>query len=63
MIIPLEHEKIRKRGKPMNSKFKILVLIALVLYVVSPVDALPGPIDDIILCIIYAMTNRNYIEG
>lgn len=47
----------------MNSKFKILVLIALVLYVVSPVDALPGPIDDIILCIIYAMTNRNYIEG
>ena len=45
----------------MDSKFKILVLIALILYVVSPIDALPGPIDDIILCIVYAMSNRKNI--
>lgn len=47
----------------MDSKFKILVLVALILYVISPVDVVPGPIDDVILCIIYAMANRNRIEG
>lgn len=47
----------------MDSKFKILVLIALILYVVSPVDAVPGPIDDIILCVVYAMVNKKSVEG
>lgn len=47
----------------MDSKFKILVLVALILYVVSPIDAVPGPIDDIILCIIYAMSSRKNIEA
>lgn len=47
----------------MDSKFKILVLVALILYVISPVDVVPGPIDDAILCIIYAMANCNRIEG
>ena len=34
----------------MNNKntFKILALVALLAYVISPVDALPGPADDII---------------
>lgn len=47
----------------MDSKFKIIVLVALVLYVLSPADLVPGPIDDIILCIIYAMANKKSIEG
>ncbi len=47
----------------MDTKFKILLLVALVLYVLFPLDAVPGPIDDIILCIMYAMANRKYIEG
>ena len=39
-------------------KFKLLTLIALIIYVISPIDAVPGPIDDIILCVAYAMVNR-----
>lgn len=42
----------------MDGKFKFLVLIGLIIYVISPVDAVPGPIDDIILCIMYAVYNR-----
>lgn len=46
----------------MDTKFKIILLVALILYVISPMDAVPGPIDDIILCIMYALTNRKYVE-
>lgn len=46
----------------MDNKFKILVLVALVLYVLAPADLVPGPIDDVILCIVYAMTNKKRIE-
>lgn len=42
----------------MDGKFKFLLLIALILYVVSPVDLVPGPIDDIILCLAYVVTRR-----
>lgn len=37
---------------------KILFVIGIALYVISPVDALPGPIDDIIL-LMYLLRNRN----
>lgn len=47
----------------MDEKFKLIVLVALVLYILSPVDLVPGPIDDLILCIVYAMTNKKTIEG
>lgn len=48
----------------MDSKFKIIVLVALVLYVLSPTDLVPGPIDDIILCILYALANnKKSLEG
>ena len=36
----------------MNQKMKILLAIFVVLYVVSPVDAMPGPIDDLILILL-----------
>lgn len=42
----------------MNGKIKILLLIALIFYCISPIDLVPGPIDDIILCIIYAISSR-----
>ena len=42
----------------MDGKFKFLLLVALILYVVSPVDLVPGPIDDIILCLAYVVTRR-----
>lgn len=36
-----------------NSVMRTLLLILLILYIVSPVDALPGPIDDLILLIAF----------
>lgn len=33
----------------MNSTVKVMLVILLVIYVLSPVDLCPGPIDDIIL--------------
>ena len=37
----------------MNSDFlKTLVLVVVILYIVSPLDACPGPIDDIIVAIL-----------
>ena len=31
--------------------------IILLIYVISPVDALPGPVDDTLLCLLYAFMN------
>lgn len=36
---------------------KILFIIGIALYVISPVDAIPGPIDDIIL-LMYLFSNK-----
>ena len=36
----------------MNSFGKFLITIFVILYVVSPVDACPGPIDDIIVILL-----------
>ncbi len=36
---------------------KILFILSIALYVISPVDALPGPIDDIIL-LMYCFRNK-----
>lgn len=36
---------------------KILFVLGIALYILSPVDALPGPIDDIIL-LMHCITNR-----
>ena len=52
--IPIEHKADESRIKEdaMNQKMKILLAIFVVLYVVSPVDAMPGPIDDLILILL-----------
>ena len=42
----------------MDGRFKLLLLAALILYVISPLDLVPGPIDDIILCLAYVVTRR-----
>ena len=46
----------------MDLRFKFLLLVALVLYVVSPLDFMPGPLDDIILCLAYVMVRRRKIS-
>ena len=47
----------------MSGGMKALLLIGLVLYVIFP-DPIPGPVDDLILCIVYAiMSHRPRIEN
>lgn len=41
----------------MKNKKNILILAALILYVLSPVDAIPGPVDDLILTAVYALAS------
>lgn len=36
----------------MNDLMKGMILVLMILYVVSPVDACPGPIDDVIVVIL-----------
>lgn len=45
----------------MNKNMKLILLIALLVYVVSPMDAVPGPVDDMILCLLYAVMNYKNI--
>lgn len=41
-----------------NNAMKAALLILLILYVISPVDAVPGPLDDLIFLIVYAMAGE-----
>ena len=36
----------------MNDLMKGLVIMAILMYIVSPIDAAPGPIDDIIVLLL-----------
>lgn len=42
----------------MNDVTKGMLLILLIIYIVSPVDLCPGPVDDIILLLIAIGGNR-----
>ena len=37
----------------MDKKMKIIALIALLVYVISPVDLAPGPMDDMVMCLLF----------
>lgn len=41
-----------------NAGWKWLLIIICVLYVISPVDAVPGPVDDFIAVIVTALINK-----
>ena len=41
-----------------NKIIKWLVLAILVVYVVSPADLLPGPVDDVIAILLYLASNK-----
>ena len=41
-----------------NSAIRALLLILLIVYILSPVDALPGPVDDLIFLIAYMASNE-----
>lgn len=35
-----------------NDFLKTIILVAVLLYIVSPIDACPGPIDDVIVALL-----------
>ncbi len=41
-----------------NKILKWLVLAILLIYVVSPADLLPGPVDDVVAILLYLATNK-----
>ena len=44
----------------MNKSFlKGMLFALLIVYVVSPVDFLPGPVDDLLAILMYYIANRN----
>lgn len=47
----------------MDKKMKIIALIALLAYVISPVDLAPGPMDDMFMCLLYAIMNYKSISN
>ena len=48
----------------MGNSLKGMIIILLILYIISPVDFCPGPIDDIIILLIGIASQKgvDYIE-
>ena len=48
----------------MSNVVKGMIIILMVLYILSPVDACPGPIDDLVVFLLCMAANSgvNYIE-
>ncbi len=46
-----------------STGMKLLVAFLIFLYVVSPIDAMPGPIDDLIVVLMGFAMNRKQIGG
>ena len=42
----------------MKSTLRVLVLVFMVVYIVSPIDGFPGPIDDVIVAVAGVITAR-----
>ena len=42
----------------MNKLMKLFLIIAVAAYVISPSDALPGPIDDIVIMLLGMAANK-----
>ena len=42
-----------------NSFIKGILFILVIMYIISPVDACPGPIDDLIFLALYAAGNKS----
>lgn len=43
----------------MSSVGKGMMLVLIILYIVSPIDLCPGPIDDVIVLLIWLATQKN----
>lgn len=43
----------------MNGVAKGMVIMAIIIYLVSPVDLMPGPVDDIIVLLLGVAAQKN----
>ena len=48
----------RTGGFKMSDLMKVMLVGLIVLYVISPMDACPGPIDDIIIVLLGVAANK-----
>jgi len=48
-----------QEGILMNDSSKLILTILVILYIVSPVDFCPGPIDDIIVLLLGLAARKN----
>lgn len=46
-----------------NTVIKCIILGAVILYFVSPIDALPGPVDDVIVALMGLAVTRKRLGG
>ena len=47
----------------MNDLLKGLVIMAILMYIVSPIDAAPGPIDDIIVLLLGLASRKQLADN
>ena len=47
----------------MNGLMKGLVIMAILMYIVSPIDATPGPIDDIIVLLLGLASRKQLADN
>lgn len=47
----------------MNDLMKGLVIMAILMYIVSPVDVVPGPVDDIIVLLLGIASQKKLAEN
>lgn len=47
----------------MNNFMKGLVVMAVLMYIVSPIDAVPGPIDDIIVIMLGLASRKKLTDS
>ena len=55
-------KRFHERRAVMNGMTKGMILVLMFLYIVSPVDLCPGPIDDLIVLMAGIAAQRNLIE-
>ena len=47
----------------MNGVMKGMILVLMILYIVSPIDACPGPIDDLVVLFIGLAAQKNLSDS
>ncbi len=48
----IDGQSLRKGGNAMEGVMRGMLLVLVILYIVSPVDLCPGPIDDILVLLL-----------